>query len=58
MILPRPVKVVYMPGVVSGFSLRNCNTAEDESTANPGLLYLSGTNQGQIDLDKLSENLT
>ncbi|XP_053348809.1 plasma kallikrein-like [Clarias gariepinus] len=43
MILPRPVKVVYMPGVVSGFSLRNCNTAEDESTANPGLLYLSGS---------------
>ncbi|KAF4073797.1 hypothetical protein AMELA_G00247520 [Ameiurus melas] len=26
MILPRPEKVVYMPGVVSGFSLRSCNT--------------------------------
>ncbi|KAF5901255.1 plasma kallikrein isoform X2, partial [Clarias magur] len=43
MILPRPEKVVYMPGMVSGFSLRNCNTAEDESTVHPSLLDLSGT---------------
>ncbi|XP_017310654.1 plasma kallikrein [Ictalurus punctatus] len=36
MILPRPEKVVYMHGVISGFSLRNCNTGEDEYTANLG----------------------
>ncbi|MCI4391929.1 hypothetical protein PGIGA_G00140260 [Pangasianodon gigas] len=38
MTLPRPEKVVYRLGVLSGFSLRNCGTGGDESAAHRSLL--------------------